>query len=93
MAALEQSPDLILADYALPTFGGMEALALCREICPDRPFIFVTGALGEERAIETLKNGATDFVLKTRLSRLGMAIRRAVAVAEDVAARSAPWNN
>ena len=87
LSALEQSPDLILADYALPTFDGTEALALCREICPDRPFIFVTGALGEERAIETLKNGATDYVLKTRLSRLGMAIRRAVAVAEDVAAR------
>ena len=87
LAALEKSPDLILADYALPTFDGMEALALCRKMCPDRPFIFVSGALGEERAIETLKNGATDYVLKTRLSRLGMAVRRAVAEAEDVAAR------
>ena len=65
----------------------MEALALCREICPECPFIFVTGAVGEERAIETFKSGATDYVLKTRLSRLGMAVRRAVAEAEDVAAR------
>jgi signal transduction histidine kinase/HPt (histidine-containing phosphotransfer) domain-containing protein len=87
LAALEQSPDLILADYALPTFDGMEALALCREKCPERPFIFVTGAVGEERAIDTLKSGATDYVLKTRLSRLTMAVRRAVAEAEDVAAR------
>ena len=87
LAALEQSPDVILADYVLPTFDGMEALALCRELRPDLPFIFVSGALGEERAIETLKNGATDYVLKTRLSRLGMAVRRAVTEAEDVAAR------
>ncbi len=65
LAALEQGPDLVLADYALPTFDGMEALALCREMCPERPFIFVTGAVGEERAIETLKSGATDYVLKT----------------------------
>jgi signal transduction histidine kinase/HPt (histidine-containing phosphotransfer) domain-containing protein len=87
VAALEKGPDLVLADYALPTFDGMEALALCRALCPERPFIFVTGAVGEERAIETLKSGATDYVLKTRLARLGMAIRRAVAEAEDVAAR------
>lgn len=87
VAALEQNPHVILADYALPTFDGMEALALCRELCPERPFIFVTGAVGEERAIDTLKSGATDYVLKTRLSRLGMAVRRAVTEAEDVAAR------
>jgi signal transduction histidine kinase/HPt (histidine-containing phosphotransfer) domain-containing protein len=87
LAALEQGPDVVLADYALPTFDGMEALALCRALYPERPFIFVTGAVGEERAIETLKSGATDYVLKTRLSRLGMAVRRAVAEADDVAAR------
>src|SRR6516164_3205791 len=87
LVALVRRPDVILADYALPTFDGMAALALCREKCPERPFIFVTGAVGEERAIDTLKSGATDYVLKTRLSRLTMAVRRAVAEAEDVAAR------
>jgi two-component system, sensor histidine kinase and response regulator len=87
LAAIEQGPDLVLADYALPTFNGMEALALCRERCPERPFIFVTGAVGEERAIETFKSGAKDYVLKTRLSRLGFAVRRAVAEAEEVAER------
>ena len=87
LAALEQCPDLILADYALPTFDGMEALALCRALCPDLPFIFLTGAVGEERAIETIKSGATDYVLKSRLSRLTLAVRRAIAEAEDVVQR------
>ena len=67
LAALGQSPDLILADYTLPTFDGLEALSLCRAVCPEVPFIFLTGAMGDERAIETIKSGATDYVLKTRL--------------------------
>ena len=69
--------DLILADYALPAFDGLEALSLCRARCPDRPFIFVTGAPGEERVIECFQSGAADCVLKTRLNRLGPAVRRA----------------
>jgi two-component system, sensor histidine kinase and response regulator len=87
LAAIQQDPDLILADYALPAFDGMEALRLCRGQCPDRPFIFVTGAVGEERAIETIKSGATDYVLKTHLSRLTVAVRRAVAEAAEIAER------
>src|SRR6185369_2059566 len=71
VAALEQGGiDLVLADYSLPEFDGMSALAIVREKYPDLPFVFVSGRLGEEAAIESLKNGATDYVLKNRLSRL-----------------------
>jgi signal transduction histidine kinase len=71
-------PDLILSDYSLPTFDGYSALKLAQEKCPDVPFIFVTGTLGEEVAIETLKKGATDYVLKHRLARLVPAVNRAL---------------
>ncbi len=71
-------PGLILADYSLPGFDGLTALAIAREQCPDTPFIFCTGALGEERAIEALNSGAADYVLKNNLRRLGPAVRRAL---------------
>ena len=71
-------PDVILADYSLPEFDGICALAIAKEKCPDIPFIFVSGAIGEEVAVEALKNGATDYVIKDRLSRLPMAVRRAL---------------
>jgi hypothetical protein len=70
--------DLILSDYSLPNFDGLSALRLCRERSPDLPFIFVSGTLGEERAIEFMQEGATDYVLKERLSRLCPAVRRAM---------------
>ncbi len=70
--------DLILADYALPGFDGLSALEIARERAPDTPFLFVSGVLGEEVAIETLKKGATDYVLKHRLDRLVPAVRRAL---------------
>jgi signal transduction histidine kinase len=80
---LEQfTPDLILADYSLPSFDGYAALELAAKKCPDVPFIFVTGTLGEEVAIETLKKGATDYVLKHRLSRLVPSVHRALREAE-----------
>lgn len=75
--------DLILADFALPAFDGMSALGMVREKLPDLPFVFVSGKLGEEAAIESLKSGATDYVLKSRLSRLGPAVRRALTEAEE----------
>lgn len=78
-----QPPDMILSDYALPSFDGYAALAIAREVVPNIPFIFVTGTMGEEVAIETLKNGATDYVLKTRLARLGPAVQRALREAAD----------
>jgi PAS domain S-box-containing protein len=70
--------DLILSDYSLPSFDGISALELAQAICPEVPFIFVSATLGEELAIETLKNGATDYVLKQRLERLVPAVKRAL---------------
>ncbi len=72
------APDIILADYSLPSFDGLTALQLAQEHRPDVPVVFLSGAIGEERAIETLRQGATDYVLKDRLSRLGPAVRRAL---------------
>ena len=74
----ENTPDVILLDYALPGFDGFSALTLAQAAYPDIPFIFVTGTLGEEVVIEMLKSGATDYVLKTRLSRLVPAVLRAL---------------
>jgi signal transduction histidine kinase len=85
---LEQSPpDLILSDFSLPLFDGYTALAIAQERCPDIPFIFVTGTLGEEVAIETLKKGATDYVLKHRLGRLVPSVHRALREAKGRAER------
>ena len=70
--------DLILADYTLPAFDGLSALRIVRQQLADVPFIFVSGTLGEEVAIDALKMGATDYVFKTRLSRLVPAIHRAM---------------
>jgi two-component system cell cycle sensor histidine kinase/response regulator CckA len=72
------SYDLILADCKLPRFSGLEALALARGLYPNIPFVFVSGTIGEETAIESLRNGATDYVLKDRLSRLVPAVVRAL---------------
>jgi signal transduction histidine kinase len=77
------SPNLVLSDFSLPTIDGYTALALARDECPDTPFIFVTGTLGEEVAIETLKKGATDYVLKHRLSRLVPSVHRALREARE----------
>ena len=79
----QHPPTLILSDYSLPGFNGHAALDIAREKCPDTPFIFVTGTMGEEVAIETLKSGATDYVLKTRLSRLIPAVNRALREAQE----------
>jgi len=84
--------NLILADYALPGFDGMSALSVARERFSDIPFIFVSGTLGEETAIDTLKSGATDYVLKHRLSRLAPAVRRALAEVRERAARRSMEN-
>ena len=75
--------DLILSDYQLPGFDGLEALALARVHAPETPFIFVSGVLGEERAVETLKEGAVDYVLKQRLTRLPSAVMRALDEARE----------
>lgn len=78
-AIVDFQPELILADYKLPGFDGGQALSLAKQCCPDVPVIIVSGAVGEEKAVELLKEGATDFVLKERLtSRLVPAIYRAM---------------
>src|SRR4030065_1080770 len=68
------APDLILSDFRLPTFDGLEALSIITKAFPDVPFILVTGALGEERAVDVLKSGASDYILKDKLSRLPQSV-------------------
>lgn len=75
--------EIILADFSLPSFDGISALKIAQKKCPDVPFIFVSGALGEELAVETVRMGATDYVLKDRLSRLSSSIKRALGEAEE----------
>jgi signal transduction histidine kinase len=84
IASLEQGDfDLILADYTLPSFDGLHALKLARQARSHVPFIFVSGTLGEEVAIDALKIGATDYVFKTRLSRIAPSVQRALREAEE----------
>jgi diguanylate cyclase (GGDEF)-like protein/PAS domain S-box-containing protein len=89
-------PQAVLSDFSMPRLDGADALRVVREVAPSMPFIFVSGTIGEERAIETIRLGATDYVLKNNLRRLGPAVRRALAdnaerervrVAEDERAR------
>lgn len=79
IAALEREEfDIVLSDYSLPAFDGLSALAIVRERFLEIPFIFVSGTIGEELAVECLKAGATDYVLKSKLSRLGQVVLRAL---------------
>jgi diguanylate cyclase (GGDEF)-like protein len=87
MTALrEAEPALIISDFSLPQFNGLRALQVAVQHAPNTPFIFVSGTIGEERAIEALRNGATDYVLKTNLARLCSAIERALREASTKAA-------
>jgi diguanylate cyclase (GGDEF)-like protein len=85
----ELRPHLVISDFSLPGYDGSAALSLVRREAPDVPFIFLSGTIGEERAIEALKAGAVDYVLKTNLARLGPAVKRALG---EVALRSARQN-
>jgi signal transduction histidine kinase len=83
-ASLERGGiDVILADYVLPSFDGMSALKAAQQRRPDVPFIFVSGTLGEEVAVEALKIGATDYVRKTLLSRIVPSVERALREARE----------
>jgi PAS domain S-box-containing protein len=83
-ASLASAPfDLILSDFSLPDYDGISALKLAREKQPDVPFILVSGTLGEEQAIDSLRSGATDYVLKQRPARLLPAVRRALQDAQE----------
>ena len=87
VAALEQfDPHIVLSDLSMPGFSGQHALELLRQRDDDLPFIFVSATLGEEAAIEALRNGATDYILKQNPARLASAVRRALS---EAAARKA----
>jgi len=77
-ALAENSPDVILSDFTLPQFGGLDALQISRELAPDTPFIFVSGTIGEERAVTALQQGAVDYLVKDNLARLPSAVTRAL---------------
>ena len=89
----EFKPDLVLAEYALPACGGLSALKATRQMCPEVPFIFVANTAGEEVATEARRHGATDFVSKQQLSRLGPAVRRSLREVGHAArlATGEPW--
>src|SRR5271170_3178244 len=81
-ALQNRKPDLILSDFSLPQFDGLRAFDLALVHAPETPFIYVSGTIGEERAIEALQRGATDYVLKGNLARLANAVERALREAE-----------
>jgi diguanylate cyclase (GGDEF)-like protein len=87
LRALESTPDVVIADYDLPRFSGLRALELLRQRHTHMPFIVVSGTIGEERAAETIRLGADDYLLKDRLARLPAAVRNAVGRERERAAR------
>ncbi|MDE2612695.1 MAG: response regulator [Burkholderiales bacterium] len=87
--ALDEPWDVVLSDYHLPGFSGLEALALVRDAAPLVPFILVSGQIGEDTAVEAMRNGAADYLLKNNLARLAPAIEHAIAANEARRARLA----
>jgi PAS domain S-box-containing protein len=83
----EFKPEIILSDYLIPNFSGLGGLSIAKEKLPDVPYIFVSGHIGEDRAIDALKKGATDYVLKDRLTKLVPTIRRVLKEVEDLNSR------
>ncbi|ANB16318.1 hybrid sensor histidine kinase/response regulator [Dokdonella koreensis] len=81
------APDIVLSDLSMPGFSGYRALQILRDEAPRTPFIFVSGTIGEDAAIEALRSGATDYILKGRLARMASAVRRALREADDAVAR------
>ncbi len=83
-SALERNIfDLVISDFGMPTYSGTQALVLSKKLQPETPFIFVSGTIGEERAVESLKLGATDYIVKDRLGRLNEAVSRALREARE----------
>ena len=83
LAELKKLPDIILSDYSMPQFSGLRAAQLVKESGVGIPFILISGTVGEDTAVEAMKQGATDFLLKDRIGRLGPAVRRALQEAEE----------
>jgi len=93
-AALHEfDPDIIISDLSMPEFSGYRALEIARRLVPSKPFIFVSGTMGEEAAVEALRSGATDYVLKNNLARLPSSVRRALREAQEHAARAQAEKN
>jgi PAS domain S-box-containing protein/diguanylate cyclase (GGDEF)-like protein len=88
LALADFQPDVVLSDFSMPGFSGQQALEIVRELAPDTPFIFVSGTIGEELAIDAMQRGADDYVLKDNLLRLRPAIERALGAAEQARERS-----
>lgn len=86
-ALIEFDPDLVISDYAMPQFDGIEALKLAREHAPTLPFIILTGSLTEEIAVDCMKAGASDYIIKDRIARLPFAVREALEKKEALLAR------
>jgi PAS domain S-box-containing protein len=82
-ALLEERPDVILSDYSLPSFDAMSAFAIKQELCPDVPFIIVSGTIGDANAVELIKTGVTDYVLKENIYQITHKIKRALAETEE----------
>ncbi len=80
-------PDIILSDYNLPAFDGVTAFRIKQKICPQKPFIIVSGTIGEENAVDLIKNGVTDYALKDKLFALPQKIIRALKETEDLKAK------
>lgn len=78
LTELERSPEIILSDYSMPRFSGLRAAQLLRESGRNIPFILISGTVGEDVAVEAMKHGATDYLLKDRIARLGPAIEHAL---------------
>src|SRR5579871_1594759 len=77
-ALTDFDPDVILCDYTIPGYSGAAALELVRELRPEVPFLFVSGTIPEKLAVSSIGSGVSDYVLKTNLLRLGVAVRRAI---------------
>jgi PAS domain S-box-containing protein/diguanylate cyclase (GGDEF)-like protein len=82
-ALLEFRPQLVISDFSMPGFNGMAALAICRHQAPDLPFVFMSGTIGEEVAVEAMRAGASDYVMKSQLARLGPAVARELRESEE----------
>lgn len=78
LAELKNAPDIILSDYSMPQFNGLEAAKILRESGLNIPFILISGTVGEDVAVEAMKHGATDYLLKDRIARLGVAVEQAL---------------
>ncbi|HTX20817.1 MAG TPA: PAS domain S-box protein [Candidatus Aquilonibacter sp.] len=87
LAELRKGPDLILSDFSLPQFSGLRAAKLAQESGLDIPFILISGTVGEDVAVEAMRHGATDYLLKDRIARLGSAVERALREAKERAGR------